>query len=353
MLRARVRSNGGLGESAICYSILAMTADTVVITDCDLPSTACEDTLTAAGLRAVRAAARTEEEVVEAVRAAGGADALVVQWAPVTARVLDALPEVRFVSRMGIGYDMVDVAAATARGVAVANTPTYCIEEVASHTVAMILGLGRGLLGYDRQVHEGRWAATDARPAAVRLSATTVAVIGYGRIGSEVARACSALGFRVLVHDPFVADADVRAAGHTPSGLDAALRDADVLTLHAPLTDSTRHLLRAETLAVTRRGVLVVNTCRGPLVDEEALADAVEQGQVGGAALDVFAHEPLPATSRLRGLDQVVLSPHAAWFSPQAMADLPVHTARNAVDFLAGRPVASVVNPGYAAVGAR
>ena len=330
-----------------------MTADTVVITDCDLPGTACEDTLTAAGLRAVRAAARTEDEVIAAVEeaaASGSApSALVVQWAPITARVLDAVARpggVRMVSRMGIGYDMVDVAAATERGVAVANTPTYCIEEVASHTVAMILTLDRGLVAYDRALRAGTWAPTAQHAA--RLSSTVVAVIGYGRIGSEVARSARALGYRVLVHDPFVDAAAVAADGHEAVGIDEAVARADVLTLHAPLTDSTRHLLDARTLAAAKPGVRVVNTCRGPLIDEDALADALASGHVGSAALDVYATEPLPADSRLRTLDNVLLTPHAAWFSPEAMQDLPVHTARNSVDFLAGRPVPSIVNPDHA-----
>ncbi|MFB7889469.1 C-terminal binding protein [Cellulosimicrobium cellulans] len=330
-----------------------MTADTVVITDCDLPGTACEDTLTAAGLRAVRAAARTEDEVIAAVEeaAANGSapSALVVQWAPITARVLDAVAGpggVRMVSRMGIGYDMVDVAAATERGVAVANTPTYCIEEVASHTVAMILTLDRGLVAYDRALRAGTWAPTAQHAA--RLSSTVVAVIGYGRIGSEVARSARALGYRVLVHDPFVDAQAVAADGHEIVGLDEAVARADVITLHAPLTDTTRHLLDARTLAAAKPGVRVVNTCRGPLIDEDALADALASGHVGSAALDVYATEPLPADSRLRTLDNVLLTPHAAWFSPEAMQDLPVHTARNAVDFLAGRPVPSIVNPDHA-----
>lgn len=330
-----------------------MTADTVVITDCDLPGTACEDTLTAAGLRAVRAAARTEDEVIAAVEeaAASGSvpSALVVQWAPITARVLDAVAGpggVRMVSRMGIGYDMVDVAAATERGVAVANTPTYCIEEVASHTVAMILTLDRGLVAYDRALRAGTWAPTAQHAA--RLSSTVVAVIGYGRIGSEVARSARALGYRVLVHDPFVDAAAVVADGHEAVGIDEAVARADVITLHAPLTASTRHLLDARTLAAAKPGVRVVNTCRGPLIDEDALADALASGHVGSAALDVYATEPLPADSRLRTLDNVLLTPHAAWFSPEAMQDLPVHTARNAVDFLAGRPVPSIVNPDHA-----
>ncbi|KZM34679.1 C-terminal binding protein [Oerskovia enterophila] len=334
-----------------------MNPDTVVITDCDLPGTACEDTVTAAGLGVVRGAARTEDAVIDLVRdaAAAGAtpSALVVQWAPLTARVLDEIEGVRFISRMGIGYDMVDVAAATERGIAVANTPTYCIEEVASHTVAMVLGLSRGLVGYDRAVRSGVWAATAPRPMAARLSATTVSVIGYGRIGSLVARSCAALGYRVLVHDPFVPDVDVAAAGYLPVSREQAIAEADVLSLHAPLSEATRHLLDASSIATMKPGAVVVNTCRGPLIDEAALADALEGGHLGAAALDVFSHEPLPADSRLRTLDQVLLSPHAAWFSPEAMADLPVHTAQNAIEFLAGRPVGSIVNPDYARALAR
>ncbi|MNW61588.1 putative 2-hydroxyacid dehydrogenase [compost metagenome] len=126
-----------------------------------------------------------------------------------------------------------------------------------------------------------------------------------------------------------------------------------MLSLHAPLSEATRHLLDASSIATMKPGAVVVNTCRGPLIDEEALADALEGGHLGAAALDVFSHEPLPADSRLRTLDQVLLSPHAAWFSPEAMADLPVHTAQNAIEFLAGRPVGSIVNPDYARALAR
>ncbi len=210
----------------------------------------------------------------------------------------------------------------------------------------MILTLDRGLVAYDRALRAGTWAPTAQHAA--RLSSTVVAVIGYGRIGSEVARSARALGYRVLVHDPFVDPQAVASDGHEAVGIDEAVARADVITLHAPLTESTRHLLDARTLAAAKPGVRVVNTCRGPLVDEGALADALASGHVGSAALDVYATEPLPADSRLRTLDNVLLTPHAAWFSPEAMQDLPVHTARNAVDFLAGRPVPSIVNPDHA-----
>lgn len=324
-----------------------MDSHHVLITDCDLPGTAAEQTLAAAGLTAQRASASDIDSIV-----AAGADAtaLIVQWAPITAELLDRLPNLRFISRLGIGYDMIDVAAATERGIAVANTPSYCIEEVAMHTMAMILGQARGLHGYDRAVRRGEWSAVAAAPMCARPSRTTVSVIGHGRIGSLVARSCAALGFTVLVSDPYLDEEAARAGGLVPATLEEAIAGADILTLHAPLTAETRHLINAESLATMRPHAAIVNTCRGPLIDEEALADALEAGTIGGAALDVFAVEPLPTGSRLRALESVQLTPHAAWYSPEALEDLPVHAAQNVIDFVAGAPVPAIVNRDFAAV---
>lgn len=321
-----------------------MTTPFILVSDCDLPGTVIEDTLRSAGLRADRAPSPASDDL-----AAAGADAtgLVVQWASITAEVLDRMPNLRIISRVGIGYDMIDVEAATARGIAVANTPSYCIEEVAAHTVAMIMAQARGLPTYDRAVRAGTWRAVDARPLAVRPSTTTVSVLGFGRIGSIVARGCRALGFRVLVADPCASADTIRAAGCEPVEIPDAVAQADILTLHVPLTDATRHLIDAGSIATMKPGAVVVNTCRGPLIDERALADALRSGRLGAAALDVFDGEPLSADSPLRDLEQVLLSPHAAWFSPEALADLPVHAARNIIDFLAGEPV-PIVNPAYA-----
>jgi phosphoglycerate dehydrogenase-like enzyme len=319
----------------------------VVITDSNLPSDRAEETvLEAAGLRTARASATTAQDIVAA---AAEATALIVQWAPVTAEVLDQLPRCRFISRLGIGYDMIDVEAATARGIAVANTPEYCVEEVATHTVALALSLLRGLPELDRAVRAGRWSAVADAPRACRPSLTTIGVIGFGRIGSLVARSLTAIGFRVVVSDPYVSPAAVRAAGHEHAPLAEALARADLITLHTPLTDETRHMLDRSGLDGLAHGVAVVNTCRGGLIDEEALADALESGRVSAAALDVFEAEPLAAASRLRSLPNVLLTPHAAWHSPAALLDLPLHASRQVVDFLAGRPVMTIVNPDYAA----
>lgn len=322
-----------------------MRSPHVVITDCDLPGNSGDDLLEAAGLTVQRAQCASADEIIAAGR---GADALIVQWASVTAEVFAALPRLRLVSRLGIGYDMVDVAAATRHGVAVANTPAYCIEEVAAHTVAMMLALSRGLMAYDRAVRAGHWSATNISPVPSRPSTTTVAIVGFGRIGSLTARHFAGLGYRVLVNDPFVADADIARAGFTPVDFDTVLQRANVISLHAPLNPDTRHLLDRSTLARARCSPIVVNTCRGALIDESALVEALDSGEISGAALDVYEHEPLAENSALRHRNDVLLTPHAAWFSSEAVVDLPRHAARNVIDFFAGKPMSSVINPDYA-----
>lgn len=321
-----------------------MLTDSVLLTDSNLPGTASADTLAAAGLTPITPAS---DSVADLVAAGSHASALVVQWATVGAELLDQLPNLRFISRLGIGYDMVDVDAATARGIAVANTPTYCTEEVAMHSVAMILSQARGLQHYDGEVRAGSWAAVAARPMAVRPSMTTISVIGFGRIGSLVAAHCKALGFSVVVSDPYLGDERIRAAGFVPATLDEAIAVADILTLHAPLTEDTRHMINAQSLAKMKPTSAIVNTCRGPLIDEDALADALDEGALGGAALDVFETEPLDRGSRLLALPAVQLTPHAAWYSPEALHDLPVHAARNVVEFLQTGSTGSIVNPAY------
>jgi D-3-phosphoglycerate dehydrogenase / 2-oxoglutarate reductase len=318
----------------------------VVLTDSDLPTEGvAERVLGDAGWTVRRAACRTAEDVRAA---AAGADALIVQWAPVDASVFASAPGCRFVSRLGIGYDMIDVAAATEAGVPVANVPDYCVEEVAAHTLAFLLSLTRRLPQLDDGLRAGRWAATADGAGARRPQGTAVAVVGHGRIGARVAEQAAAVGFDVLVHDPHVPAERIAAAGHTPAPLEEALAQADVVSLHVPLTPTTRHLIDAPALARMRPGSVLVNTCRGGLVDEAALAAALHSGQLGAAALDVFETEPLPADSPLRHAPNLQLSPHAAWYSPVALRELEERAAQQVADFLDGRPVPTIVNPAYA-----
>ena len=314
----------------------------VVITDSNLASDADERVLRNAGITTVRLQAKTADDLVAALLQTS-ADALIVQWAPVSAAALDAAPGCRFISRLGIGYEMIDVDAATERGVAVANTPDYCVDEVVAHTLAMVLWLARGLGRYDAAVRRGHWEAAEPYPGACRPSETTIGVVGLGRIGARVADQARALGFGVLGCDPYAAPhPDVRL-----TSLEELLRDSDLVTLHAPLNDETRHTIRADTIGLMRPGALLVNTCRGGLVDEVAVFEALRSERLAGAALDVFETEPLTADDPLRSLPNVLLTPHAAWYSPTSLAKLPVQAARQVVDFLAGRPVPSIVNPAY------
>lgn len=322
-----------------------MAHSRILITDCDLPGDAAEQTLRAAGLSAERAP-DTEFDTLAALGTE--AEALIVQWRRIDGALMDRMPNLKMISRLGIGYDMVDVAAATERGIAVANTPSYCIEEVAAHTIAMIMAQARGLPAYDAALRAGEWKPVAARPMAVRPSRTTISVLGFGRIGSLVARGCRALGFRVLVADPYASGQAIADAGCESASIEEAIAAADVLTLHVPLTDTTRHLIDAESIGRMKDGVVIVNTCRGPLVDETALVEALHSGRVGAAALDVFEAEPLASDAALRDAPNVLLTPHAAWYSPQALEDLPVHAADNIIRFLAGDPVAAIVNPGHA-----
>ncbi|HST38138.1 MAG TPA: C-terminal binding protein [Conexibacter sp.] len=328
-----------------------MSAPLVVVTDADLgDDAALLAPLHAAGLEVRREHCASAADVIAV---AAEADALIVQWAPIDAVVLARLPRLRFVSRLGIGYDMIDVAAATARGVAVANMPDYCVEEVAAHTLALLLATTRRLPQLDRAVRAGSWSAIGDGPGAIRPSQTTVAILGHGRIGSLVAAHAAALGFRVLVHDPHAPAAAIAAAGHQPVGFEQALQEADVLSLHVPLTAATHHLIDAAALARMRPGGVVVNTCRGGLVDEAALAAALADGHLAQAALDVFEQEPLPPGSPLRALPNLLLTPHSAWYSPAALAELPRRAAEQVADFLAGRPVPTIVNPGAPRAGER
>lgn len=219
---------------------------------------------------------RTEADVLTAVRETSPHGVL-VQWAPITAAVLDAAPELRVVSRIGIGLDMVDVDAAKARGVAVRNVPHYCTEEVATHAVALGLSLWRRIPDLDREVRSGSWDAASSANEIRRLSSSTIGLIGMGRIGRRVADAYAVWGARVIVHDPVQGDDP-----YPRVSLQAIAMESHLVSLHAPLVDSTRHVVDRIFLTTCRQRPHLVNVSRGGLVDTVALADALMQGSIAG-----------------------------------------------------------------------
>lgn len=286
--------------------------------------------------------ALTEDAVLELAR---GADAILCDGAPITRRVLEALPTLRVVSEYGIGYDNVDAAAAADLGIWVANVPGFCTEEVADHALAMVLALARRLPALDRAVRQGKWGAGSAGPMR-RLSSQTLGLIGFGRIGRDLAGKASALGFRVLAHSPNTTPERAREHGAEAASLNRVFSESDFVALVAPATPDTRGLIDAAALGQMKPTAYLINAGRGALVDEPALIEALKSGRIAGAALDVYAQEPLPAGSALRDLENVLLTPHAAFYSEESLRDLQESAARNALAVLkGGRPQTPVNEP--------
>lgn len=285
--------------------------------------------------------ATTEDETVQAAR---GARVLFVNFAPVTPAVLESLAPQAVVIRYGIGYDNVDLAAARRLGITVCNVPDYGADTVADHTVALLLACLRQLTVYTSAIRRDGWAAPAAAGAIRGFSSTTVGLIGTGRIGRAVAARLSPFGFRILAHDPYVDHHSIRSTGIKPVTLDELLSSSDAISLHAPLTPENHHLIGRSQLAAMRRGVVLVNTSRGPLLDTEALIDALRDGKVGSAGLDVFETEPLARDSALRTLPNVILTPHAAFYSTESLANLQRLAAEEADRALSGAALRCPVN---------
>jgi D-3-phosphoglycerate dehydrogenase len=259
-----------------------------------------------------------------------------------TERVLAELAPGAVVIRYGIGYDNVDVAAARELGVRVANVPDYGADTVADHAVALLLALLRRLDVYTGALRTG-WVAPAAAGRIRGFGETTVGLIGTGRIGRAVAARLAPFGFRVIAFDPFVDAETLVAAGITAVTLEDLLAQADAVSLHAPLTEANHHLIDAARLAEMKPGAVIVNTSRGSLIDEGALADALGAARLGGAGLDVFETEPLPAVSALRTLPNVLLTPHAAFYSDTSLANLQRLAAEEADRALAGEPLRCLI----------
>jgi D-3-phosphoglycerate dehydrogenase len=311
----------------------------VVITDCDHGTIAPEEAvLRAAGVEYRLHQAKSEEEVIAVAREA---DAIILQYVPITGRVLDALPRCRVAVRYGVGVDTIDLAAATERGVIVANVPDYCMDEVSDHALAMGLALWRGVVLYDRAIRGGTWSAAMKTPMA-RLRGKVAGVVGLGRIGSCFAAKAAGIGMSVIGCDPYLADLP---AGVRKVSFEALLREADLISLHLPLSAETKHLINDAALRLVKPTALLVNTARGGLVDTAALVQALQEGRIGGAALDTLEREPIPADSPLLGFPNVILAPHAGWYSDQSVQDLKRKTAEAAVAVLRGERPYSVVNP--------
>jgi len=315
----------------------------VIITDHSFPSLDIERRVlesTGCQVEEIKPICRTEEDII---RTCEGADVLLVQWAPVTRRVLEALPNVRCIVRYGVGVNNFDLEAAKDLGVTAANVPDFCVEEVSDHAMAMILSLCRRIPQDHHQIVDGGWGVNQFRPIP-GLSDLTLGLVSFGKIAERVVEKAKVFGFRIIAFDPYLPAPVFEEKGVESVDWDALLTSSDVVSLHCPLIAETTHLINRETIAKMKPGVILVNTSRGPVVNEADLVSALKSGQIGGAGLDVFEEEPLPTASPLRDFSNVILTSHAASVSEKAVEMLQTKAAEAARDFLLGsRPVSALV----------
>ena len=274
---------------------------------------------------------------------AADCDALLNTYAgPITADVMSKMPKCRIIARYGIGVDTIDLDAATRAGIIVTNNPTYCIEEVAEHTMALLLACARKIALYDRLVRAGRWELSPGKPI-YRMVGRTLGLVGFGNIARQVAVRAAAFGMNVLYADPFVKDGQFKEPGEKVA-LDALLAESDFVSLHPPLTPETRKLMNDAAFSKMKPSAFLINCARGPVIDTDALVRALDAKKIAGCALDTTDPEPLPDPHPLRGRDNVIVAPHAAWYSEQAMAGLQAGAPGEVRRVLSGEWPVNVVN---------
>lgn len=279
----------------------------------------------------------------EFIAQAEDCDALLNTYAgPITADVMARMPKCKIIARYGIGVDTIDLDAATAAGIIVTNNPTYCIEEVAEHTMALTLACARKVVFYDRLVRSGRWEVPPGKPL-FRLDGSTLGLIGFGNIARAVALRAAAFGVNVLYADPYVKPEQFDVPGDSVS-LDALLRQSDFVSIHPPLMPQTRKMINDEALGKMKKTAWLINCARGPIVDTDALVRALDAGTIAGAALDTTDPEPLPNPHPLRERDNVIINPHVAWYSEQAMVGLQAGAPGEVRRVLTGEWPVNVVN---------
>lgn len=313
-----------------------------------MPKVLVADALSDVGIEILRGAGlevdvntgRTEEELARLI---GAYDALVVRSAPkVTPRILEAAHRLKVIGRAGVGVDNVDVAAATRRGVIVMNTPMGNVISAAEHALALLLALAKNVPGADASMKAGRW--DKKKFTGVELADKTLGIVGMGKVGQIVAKAALGMSMKVLAFDPFLPERRARELGVEPVALDPLLERADFVTLHTPLTDQTRGLINAAALARMKPGARLVNCARGGIVDEAALAEALRNGRLAGAAFDVFEAEPLPADHPLRSLPNCILTPHLGASTEEAQAKVAEAIARQIAAFFQEGKIQYAVN---------
>lgn len=284
--------------------------------------------------------------LAERVAQARPAEVLIASTAPMRRDFLGQLPELKGIVRLGIGVDSVDLDAATDLGIVVANVPVFCQDEVAEHAMGLLLAVTRKIVLADRLTRQGKWVVgiQERMLPMRRLRGQTLGLVGFGRIAQRLTGMAQALGLRVIAADPYVAQETAQAAGVALMPFEELLPQADIVSLHVPLTSETRGLINSDALALMKRGAILINTARGPVVDEVALEEALADGKLGGAGLDVLETEPPKIPHPLLDFDNVVLTCHYGSCSFEAYADLRRSVSEQAAQILRGEFPRNLVN---------
>lgn len=320
---------------------------TVVIADYDYGNVDIERTIIeGAGFELVAAQCKSENDVIEVAR---DADAIIAQYAPVGAKAINALTRCRVIARYGTGVDIVDVDAATRRNILVTNVPNdWCENEVADHAMALLLTVARKLRNYDHATRAGIWRWQSGQTIH-RLRGRILGLLSFGAIARAIATRASGFGLHIITHDPYIAGADITAHGATPVSFDELLERADYLVIQAPLTSQTHNLFDEAQLQRMKPEAILINTARGPIVNDRALYRALKEGWIAGAGLDDIEEEPAKLhdwkpTNPLFSLENVIITPHAAYYSEEAMQTVRDFAAQEVVRVLTGKPPVSPVN---------
>ena len=315
----------------------------VLITDHVWPTTDPErEVLEAGGAQVVVAPDGEEATLVELAR---DADAIMTCFAQVTENVVRAAEKCVVIGRFGVGVDNIAVSTATELGIAVTYVPDYCVDEVSDHVMALLHAWNRKIVLFDRSVKERGWGSQPLTMRMMRLRGKTIGIVGFGRIGRAVASKARAFGLNILAADPVAPLETVESLGGALVDLQTLLSESDFVTLHAPLTEETRNLIGRDELSAMRRDAFIINAARGPLIDEDALYDALRQGVIAGAGLDVMVDNVPPQNHPLFSLGNIIITPHVAFFSQESTLELEQRAAAEVVSVMQGTMPDNLVNP--------
>lgn len=318
---------------------MSMTENTVVVTDHDFADLSIERRI----IGDVADVVELPDNGTEACELLAGADAIINLRYEIDGNAIASMDRCSVIARYGIGVDNIDTEAATEHGIPVTNVPDYCLEEVATHALTLMLALGRGVTAYDASVADGAWDRGVSVPIH-RFSTQTVGIIGYGAIGRELSARVDALGATVVASDPFLSAADLEDEPASLVEIETLLETADFVSVHTPLVESTRKLIDDDALARMKPSAYLVNVSRGPIVDGPAVLDALESGEIRGAGLDVFPEEPPAVDHPLRTHEQTITTPHVAWYSNEANTERRETAAETVRTVLLGGEPTHVVN---------